>query len=206
MKKCSWGEGSIRVLQGQYFDEETGLCLNRYRYYDPHSGRFVSKDPAGLLGGLNLQQYAPNPNGWIDPLGLTSAQRCRWDPNMSALEKDAYAIHGGLDEHAYKRRTTATAILVDADGKTHKVAASSMGVLSPKQREIPKSKGYTPIKMENFTGPSGHAERNIIDRYAAQNNMKVVDIAASRPICCSCEEAINKHGANPASPLKRPRS
>ncbi|MDN7670003.1 RHS repeat-associated core domain-containing protein [Burkholderia vietnamiensis] len=44
---------------------------NRYRYYDPASGRFVSKDPIGLSGGVNVYQYAPNPTQWIDPFGLT---------------------------------------------------------------------------------------------------------------------------------------
>ncbi|KVC61635.1 hypothetical protein WI72_12130 [Burkholderia ubonensis] len=57
-------------FQGQYHDDETGLHYNRHRYYDPQSGRFVSKDPIGLAGGLNAFQYAPNPAGWIDPLGL----------------------------------------------------------------------------------------------------------------------------------------
>jgi len=33
-------------------------------------GRFVSKDPIGLLGGLHAYAYAPNPIGWVDPLGL----------------------------------------------------------------------------------------------------------------------------------------
>ncbi|WP_244136476.1 RHS repeat-associated core domain-containing protein [Burkholderia sp. BCC0405] len=56
---------------GQYFDAETGLHYNRHRYYDPGSGRFVSKDPIGLAGGINVYQYAPNPTGWVDPLGLT---------------------------------------------------------------------------------------------------------------------------------------
>lgn len=57
-------------FQGQYFDVETGLHYNRFRYYDPDVGRFVSQDPIGLAGGENLYQYAPNPTGWIDPLGL----------------------------------------------------------------------------------------------------------------------------------------
>jgi RHS repeat-associated protein len=57
-------------FQGQYCDEETGLHYNRHRYYDPASGRFVSSDPIGLLGGPNLHQYAPNPFEWVDPLGL----------------------------------------------------------------------------------------------------------------------------------------
>ena len=56
--------------QGQQFDEETGLHYNRFRYYDPTCGRFVSQDPIGLLGGFNLFLYSPNPVGWIDPFGL----------------------------------------------------------------------------------------------------------------------------------------
>jgi RHS repeat-associated protein len=60
--------------QGQYFDAETGLHYNRFRYYDPDAGRFVSQDPIGLAGGVNLYQYAPNPLRWIDPLGLSNCK------------------------------------------------------------------------------------------------------------------------------------
>ncbi|MDV8155324.1 RHS repeat-associated core domain-containing protein [Acinetobacter bereziniae] len=62
------------LFQGQYFDEETGLHYNRYRYYSPYVGRFVSKDPIGLLGGSNIYQYAPNPIEWIDPYGLQATK------------------------------------------------------------------------------------------------------------------------------------
>jgi RHS repeat-associated protein len=62
---------SLLRFQGQHFDDETGLHYNRHRYYDPSSGRFVSNDPIGLAGGINVFQYAPNPITWIDPLGLT---------------------------------------------------------------------------------------------------------------------------------------
>ena len=57
-------------FQGQYHDHETGLHYNRYRYYDPRVGRFISKDPISYAGGLNLYVYAPNPVEWIDALGL----------------------------------------------------------------------------------------------------------------------------------------
>ncbi|KWO37537.1 hypothetical protein WT95_05395 [Burkholderia stagnalis] len=60
---------------GQYFDRETGLHYNRHRYYDPGSGRFISKDPIGLAGGINVYQYAPNPVQWVDPFGLTKYYR-----------------------------------------------------------------------------------------------------------------------------------
>ncbi|WP_235515370.1 RHS repeat domain-containing protein, partial [Achromobacter sp. Root83] len=50
---------------------ETGLHYNRHRYYDPEIGRFIAKDPIGFAGGLNVYQYADNPVGWVDPLGLS---------------------------------------------------------------------------------------------------------------------------------------
>ncbi|HAU3115843.1 TPA: RHS repeat protein, partial [Salmonella enterica] len=64
-------------LPGQYFDDETGLHYNLFRYYAPECGRFVSQDPIGLRGGLNLYQYAPNPIRWIDPLGLYNGEDIR---------------------------------------------------------------------------------------------------------------------------------
>ncbi|VEI66896.1 Uncharacterized conserved protein [Serratia rubidaea] len=53
---------------GQYQDNESGLHYNLFRYYEP----FTTQDPIGLRGGLNLYQYAPNPYGWVDPLGLAN--------------------------------------------------------------------------------------------------------------------------------------
>ncbi len=59
-------------FQGQYYDSETGLHYNRYRYYESHSARYVSKDPIGLFGGLNNSSYVKDPNQWVDPLGLAA--------------------------------------------------------------------------------------------------------------------------------------
>ncbi|WP_350619902.1 RHS repeat-associated core domain-containing protein, partial [Providencia stuartii] len=59
-------------FQGQYFDKETGLHYNTFRYYAPDLGRFTQQDPIGLAGGLNTYAYAPNPLSWIDPLGLST--------------------------------------------------------------------------------------------------------------------------------------
>nr|WP_174968338.1 RHS repeat-associated core domain-containing protein [Burkholderia lata] len=46
------------------------MHYNRYRYYDPDSGRLVSKNPIGLAGGINVYQHGPNSTAWIDPLAL----------------------------------------------------------------------------------------------------------------------------------------
>jgi RHS repeat-associated protein len=40
------------------------------RYYDPATGRFISRDPIGFKGGLNLYRYAEdNPVANVDPTG-----------------------------------------------------------------------------------------------------------------------------------------
>ncbi|WP_349335061.1 RHS element core protein [Escherichia albertii] len=57
-------------LPGQQYDDESGLCYNRHRYYDPLQGRYITQDPIGLDGGLNPYPYSLNPIEYIDPLGL----------------------------------------------------------------------------------------------------------------------------------------
>lgn len=58
-------------LPGQYFDAESGMHYNRYRYYDPKAGRYVTQDPIGLAGGSNIYTYPLEATRVIDPLGLT---------------------------------------------------------------------------------------------------------------------------------------
>jgi RHS repeat-associated protein len=51
--------------------EPSGLLYMRARYYDPDTGRFLSEDPLGLEGGVNLYVYAGNnPVNYSDPSGL----------------------------------------------------------------------------------------------------------------------------------------
>ncbi|HAH9288697.1 type VI secretion system tip protein TssI/VgrG [Escherichia coli] len=58
------------LYAGQWRDGESGLCYNRFRYYEPETGMYLVSDPLGLQGGEQTYQYVPNPLRWIDPLGL----------------------------------------------------------------------------------------------------------------------------------------
>ena len=66
-------ENNLRAA-GQYFDDETGLHYNKWRYYDQNIGRYQRTDPIiGINSTINLYKYCFNdPIHRIDPLGLKS--------------------------------------------------------------------------------------------------------------------------------------
>ena len=70
---------------GQYYDDESELHYNRFRYYSPETGQYISHDPIGLLGGFNPYGYVFNPSGWVDPLGLIGT------------EETGYSVYGLYD-------------------------------------------------------------------------------------------------------------
>ena len=63
------------LYAGQWQDAESGLCYNRFRYYEPETGMYLVSDPLGLLGGEQTYRYVPNPCGWVDPLGLAASSK-----------------------------------------------------------------------------------------------------------------------------------
>jgi len=77
--KTAWTANSTAYtplrFPGQYYDPETDLHYNYFRYYDPESARYLSLDPLGLLAAPNPSTYVHNPQTWTDPLGL--APQCR---------------------------------------------------------------------------------------------------------------------------------
>ncbi|WP_275938034.1 RHS repeat-associated core domain-containing protein, partial [Cronobacter malonaticus] len=147
--------------QGQYFDAETGLHYNRFRYYDPDAGRFISQDPIGLAGGINLYQYAPNPLVWVDPLGLNP--KCRktnkqydkasdlpvvkpntkeWEEAVAALRKD------GRGDIRVKNAADAKKLLKEARGNM-----DARKMYSYKKKKY--SKGYEFHKPQHGSKPGG---------------------------------------------------
>lgn len=88
---------------GQYYDSETGFHYNYHRYHDPKSGRYITPDPIGLAGGINLYPYVDgNPVNSDDPLGLyESYWFLQWVPGqnlfdlgMTSLEDNSYGLAG----------------------------------------------------------------------------------------------------------------
>ncbi|MBU4231143.1 MAG: cysteine peptidase family C39 domain-containing protein [Desulfobacterales bacterium] len=77
------------------YDEQTGLSFYGYRFYNPALGRWMTKDPLGEAGGMNLYAFVRNnPIKYIDPLGLNWEQAARSGGNM--VEDVFTAITGGF--------------------------------------------------------------------------------------------------------------
>ncbi|NVK66887.1 MAG: RHS repeat-associated core domain-containing protein, partial [Flavobacteriales bacterium] len=79
------------LYQGQYFDEETELAYNRFRYYDCSAGVYISQDPIRLEGGYSFYSYVHDTNVFIDPLGWIEIIR-----TMSETEANLTADNKGL--------------------------------------------------------------------------------------------------------------
>jgi RHS repeat-associated protein len=92
---------------GYRTDQETGLCLLGERYYDPSAERFLTRDPAGYAGGMDLYAYCgDNPVGNMDPSGLTDAgddylPDNALGPNLSLLQGEAETQDKGMAQAGY---------------------------------------------------------------------------------------------------------
>jgi RHS repeat-associated protein len=67
------GEIPTFAYAGMFYHQASGLYLTQYRAYDPNTGRWLSRDPIGEVGGINLYAYTNDrPIESRDPRGLCS--------------------------------------------------------------------------------------------------------------------------------------
>ena len=88
---------------GYYTDGETGLILCTHRFYDPQQGRFLTRDPIGYAGGINLYGYTQNnPINGMDPDGFEAAPL----PSMPSTTAATPAIPGRHFPHKTRMKGT----------------------------------------------------------------------------------------------------
>ena len=168
-------------FQGQYLDPETGLHYNRHRYYDPQIGRFIAKDPIGFAGGLNVYQYADNPVGWVDALGLAP---CKCLPkctdylggrpqNESEMARELSRIIG---VNSVPFSTTSTQGHIDLQGSSHFDKKSGIDIPTP----------HVQTRKINI-GPNGQvttSKKSEITRPATVQDIRLArEIAKRKGLC-----------------------
>ena len=140
---------SVRYrFQGREWSKATGLTNFRMRWYNADTGRWLSKDPIGLEGGLNLYEaFGNNPVNRADPFGLT-------DVNYFATNDDLYA---------YANRYNPTNVITvgghgDPDGIYDKDNNPvTIDSLAQKIRELPKFRNNPkiPVRLESCNVGNG---------------------------------------------------
>lgn len=112
-------------LPGQWEDPETGLFYNRYRYYDPDTGRYISEDASGEFPDANLFRYTTNPLHHGDLAGLHEADWTYTPPGASAPS------HSGSENSSF---ANVPMNAMPARAQSHLVTDPSTGQPTPASR------------------------------------------------------------------------
>ena len=144
--------------QGQYYDSEVELCYNRFRYYHPEMGRYISEDPIKLLGGFNVFAYVSDTNIKLDELGLLGEefdvglhkdlQKQKKDPDLRSHHVGQKAIMPNLV--ANYDEDNAPAILVHKEGHNNRklelTEKGEKGTVSTKQVDPMTNKPFVSVR------------------------------------------------------------
>ncbi len=176
---------------GQYEDRETGLYYNRYRYYDPDTGQYLSKDPLGLLGGERAYAYVHDPLTWADPWGLIKA------PASLPNEPGVYIITNGNTSYVGSSGIGKQGMFERVSKSTHKKAQDLLKLPGTKVQ-------FIRVDLGTATDPSDR--NNILRFYEARElqkqkkrpNMEVLngDSVQDPKNTKKAQDLIDRHGAS----------
>ncbi|MCF6402657.1 DUF6531 domain-containing protein [Chitinophaga filiformis] len=135
--------------QGQYEDAETGLYYNRFRYYSPEEGNYISHDPTGLFGGIHLYAYVKKPDAYVDIYGLNPIE---WVDPKSLNFSQGYVGHQ-VEEYAQLMREgnweweRSPLEVAEIDG--HRVSLDNRRLMAAQMADVKK----VPIRIVNLDDP-----------------------------------------------------
>ena len=165
---------------GQYFDKETGLHYNYFRYYEPETGRYISPDPIGLAGGINVFEYAnSNSTVFVDPDGL-----CPWCVGAVVAGIFDFAVQywrndGDLDCIDWTGVGASTALGAAGGGILNKLRM-------PYWRYVgPKSNQNSPWMTRGYKPPYGHDMAKAKDKLQLPNmptHVQKIDVPWWQPV------------------------
>lgn len=90
-----------------YLDRETGLHYNIHRYFDPSTSRYLTPDPTGQFGGMNVYAFANgDPINFVDPLGLQAIP-----PDYDDVDRLRVLLQGAIDAFPESLRDSVVAAI-----------------------------------------------------------------------------------------------
>ena len=157
------------LFQGQYYDEEIKLSYNRFRYYDPQMGRYISEDPIRFASGtIALFSYVSDTNGCLDLLGLSYSpgRKGRQERLKSLLNDDKLPKHvkGWIRQeiNAINRKHK------NKNGRIKKYIRNPKGYDLAHYRGMESAKGYD-HRYSHLNYTSNHRLQHKYDGYGIKN-------------------------------------
>ena len=176
------------LYQGQYYDFETNLAYNRFRYYSPESGTYISQDPIRLAGNNpNFYGYTFDSNTEVDVLGLNilddilANPASVWGKSAKELEDEINKTEGinastnkttkgskKADKVSINGKSQISQIQVHPGGGRHtegpyyKISTSSKGIIKVIDPTDYKYQGDNCL-FYDYNGNRGHFIENGID-------------------------------------------
>jgi RHS repeat-associated protein len=157
--------GNRYLWQGREYDFATSLFYFRARWYDPVAGRWLSKDPIGISGGLNQYVFcANNPVNFIDPYGLITLaehysrnnnQTGQLPPNPKAAKETEWNGNVPADYHRQGQGAAGNVKYVSPDGHYEAVYNKNGNLVTD-----PVNRGTYNFN-DPVTDPSGHFKNDV---------------------------------------------
>ena len=163
-------------LQNQYFDQETGLHYNFFRYYDPHIGRFTQQDPIGLMGGMNLYRFEGTVQNQIDPTGLNPLVIGGYEAFMYLLAVTGiYTIAVNSQEDG-----TVWSTSNDEESQSSNQSTTDISNCSKTEAGCPPCSPY-PVGTLGYQGPEAHLRGT----FAGREHYHIFEVQQN-PNDCKC--------------------
>lgn len=178
-------------LPGQWEDPETGLFYNRYRYYDPDAGRYISEDPAGDLPDPNLFRYTTNPITSSDPDGLHEAS-WTWTPKGAKEPTKSGKENSSFDADSYKALPSDSGLKQKVKNGQPVVDKNGDAVYTPKSKQ--KACG-SDFNTDRTSDTEAKITRDRMGNSPDHEGGKL-DIKGQQPPCPHCHKKMKEWASN----------
>jgi filamentous hemagglutinin len=163
------------------------------RFGVEQAGRIVLGAVGSSLTGTNVDFTKPGVP--LSGLPVVTPRNSLYENPSGLVKSRVGELTTAIPDRSKTRITMGVGVVEDANGVRSVLISTSepRGYLR---------RGVTLKPGETMVVGTGHAEADIV-AYAKADNLKVIDIGATRLVCPPCQDVIGPTGANISTPLKK---